>query len=154
MRVPDRSRRFQASNSDRSRWQIRLAVVRLIVASWPKVSTSIASTSRSTAQLLADDLFDDALEGQAHRQAGNLLDDAQQLAAAGEQLVDLGTDGLGGRYSWCTGVGLLREWSALGGNLRQLRVSTGVRTTPRCPDQGPDAKMTSVSAGHQWWEWR
>jgi hypothetical protein len=32
MRVPDRSRRFQASNSVRSRWQIRLTVVRLIVA--------------------------------------------------------------------------------------------------------------------------
>jgi len=43
----DRSRRFQASNSARRRWQIRLAVVRLIVASWPKTSTSIASTSRS-----------------------------------------------------------------------------------------------------------
>jgi hypothetical protein len=43
----ERSRRFQASNSARSRWQIRLAVVRLIVASSPKTSTSIASTSRS-----------------------------------------------------------------------------------------------------------
>jgi hypothetical protein len=43
----DRSRRFQASNSARRRWQIRLAVVRLIVASWPKTSTSIDSTSRS-----------------------------------------------------------------------------------------------------------
>jgi hypothetical protein len=43
----DRSRRRQVSNSARSRWQIRLTVVRLIVASWPKTSTSIASTSRS-----------------------------------------------------------------------------------------------------------
>jgi hypothetical protein len=43
----DRSPRFQASNSARRRWQIRLAVVRLIVASWPKTSTSIAATSRS-----------------------------------------------------------------------------------------------------------
>ena len=34
-------------NSARSRWQIRLTVERLIVASWPKTSTSIASTSRS-----------------------------------------------------------------------------------------------------------
>jgi hypothetical protein len=30
-----------------------------------------------TPQLLADDLVDDALEGQPHRQAGHLLDDAQ-----------------------------------------------------------------------------
>jgi hypothetical protein len=47
MRVPDRSRRFQASNSARSRWQIRLTVERLIVAWSPKTSASIASTSRS-----------------------------------------------------------------------------------------------------------
>jgi hypothetical protein len=52
-----------------------------------------------TAKLLTDDLLDDALEAQPHRQASDLLDDAQQFAAGGEQLVDLGTDGLGGRYS-------------------------------------------------------
>jgi hypothetical protein len=57
------------------------------------------------AKLLADDLFDHALEGQPHRQAGNLLDDAQQLPAGGEQLVDLGADGLGGRYSDSHGRG-------------------------------------------------
>src|SRR6266487_1514677 len=59
----------------------------------------------ATPQLLTDDLFDDALEGQPHRQAGDLLDDAQQLAAVGEQLVDLGADGLSGRYSWGHGRG-------------------------------------------------
>jgi hypothetical protein len=45
--VPDRSRRFQVSNSARSRWQIRLQVERLMVACSPKTSASIASTSRS-----------------------------------------------------------------------------------------------------------
>jgi hypothetical protein len=35
----------------------------------------------AAAELLADDLFDHALEGQPHRQPGHLLDDAQQLAA-------------------------------------------------------------------------
>lgn len=59
----------------------------------------------ATPELLTDDLFDDALEGQPHRQAGDLLDDAQQLATVGEQLVDLGADGLGGRYSWGHGRG-------------------------------------------------
>jgi hypothetical protein len=54
----------------------------------------------ATPELLTDDLFDDALEGQPHRQPGDLLDDAQQLAAVGEQLVDLGADDLSGRYSW------------------------------------------------------
>jgi hypothetical protein len=57
----------------------------------------------AAAELLADDLLDHALEGQAHRQPCDLLDDAQQLAAGREQLVDLGADGLGGRYSWCHG---------------------------------------------------
>jgi hypothetical protein len=33
----------------------------------------------AAAELLTDDLFDDALEGQPHRPAGHLLDDAQQL---------------------------------------------------------------------------
>jgi hypothetical protein len=46
-RTPVRSRRHQVSNSARSRWQIRLTVVLLIVASSPKTSASIASTSRS-----------------------------------------------------------------------------------------------------------
>jgi hypothetical protein len=64
---------------------------------------STAALIPAAAQLLADDLFDDALEGQPHRQPRDLLDDAQQLAATGEQLVDLGTDGLGGRYSSCHG---------------------------------------------------
>jgi hypothetical protein len=59
----------------------------------------------AAAELLADDLFDDALEGQAHRQPCDLLDDAQQLAAGRKQLVDLGADGLGGRYSCCHGRG-------------------------------------------------
>jgi hypothetical protein len=53
----------------------------------------------AAAELLADDLFDHALEGQPHRQAGYLLDDTQQLPAGGEQLMDLGADGLSGRYS-------------------------------------------------------
>jgi hypothetical protein len=35
----------------------------------------------AAAELLADDLVDHALERQPHRQAGNLLDDTQQLAA-------------------------------------------------------------------------
>jgi len=56
-----------------------------------------------TAQLLADDLLHHALEGQAYRQPRDLLQDAQQLAVGREQLVDLRTDGLGGRYSWCHG---------------------------------------------------
>jgi hypothetical protein len=47
MPTPVRSRRRQASNSTRSRWQIRLTVERLIVACSPKTSASIASTSRS-----------------------------------------------------------------------------------------------------------
>jgi hypothetical protein len=59
----------------------------------------------ATPELFTDDLFDDALEGQPHRQAGDLLDDAQQLAAVGEQLVDLGADGLSGRYSYSHGRG-------------------------------------------------
>jgi hypothetical protein len=59
----------------------------------------------AAAKLLADDLFDHALEGQPHRQAGHLLDDAQQLPARGEQLVELGADGLGGRYSYSHGRG-------------------------------------------------
>ncbi|GEM_PF-4450732 len=41
------SRRFQVSNSARRRWQMRLASGRLIVASLPKVSASIASMSGS-----------------------------------------------------------------------------------------------------------
>jgi hypothetical protein len=55
----------------------------------------------AAAELLADDLLDHALERQPHRQAGHLLDGAQQVpvGAGPEQLVDLGTDGLGGRYS-------------------------------------------------------
>jgi len=57
----------------------------------------------SPAELLEDDLLDHGLEGEAHRQAGDLLDRAHHIAAAGEQLVDLCTDGLGGRYSWCHG---------------------------------------------------
>jgi hypothetical protein len=59
----------------------------------------------AAAKLLTDDLFDHALERQPHRQAGHLLDDAQQLAAGCEQLMDLGADGLGGRYSWGHGRG-------------------------------------------------
>src|SRR6266545_211013 len=35
-----------------------------------------------------------------------------------------------------TGVGLLREWSALRGNLRPLHVYTGVLTPPACPSLG------------------
>jgi hypothetical protein len=64
-----------------------------------------AALVAATPELLTDDLFDDALEGQPHRQASDLLDDAQQLAAVGEQLVDLGADGLSGRYSWGHGRG-------------------------------------------------
>ncbi len=59
----------------------------------------------AAAKLLADDLFDDALEGQPHRQPCDLLDDAQQLVAGREQLMDLGADGLGGRYSCSHGRG-------------------------------------------------
>jgi hypothetical protein len=57
----------------------------------------------AAAQLLADDLLDHALEGQPHRQPRDLLDDAQQFVAGGEQVVDVGADGLGGRYSSCHG---------------------------------------------------
>jgi hypothetical protein len=57
------------------------------------------------AELLADELLDHALEGQPHRHAGHLLDDAQQLPASGEQLMDLGADGLGGDTHTTTGVG-------------------------------------------------
>jgi hypothetical protein len=57
------------------------------------------------AKLLADDLLDHALERQPHRQAGHLLDDAQQLPAGLEQLMDLSADGLGGRYSDSHGRG-------------------------------------------------
>ena len=57
----------------------------------------------AAAQLLADDLLYHALEGQAHRQPRDLLQDAQQLAVGREQLVDLGAEGLGGRYSCCHG---------------------------------------------------
>jgi hypothetical protein len=59
----------------------------------------------AAAKLLADELLHDALEGQPHRQAGHLLDDAQQLPAGLEQFVDLGADGLGRRYSYSHGRG-------------------------------------------------
>src|SRR4030095_16152165 len=52
-----------------------------------------------TCQLLADDLLHHALKGQPYRQPRDLLQDAQQLTVGREQLVDLGADGLGGRYS-------------------------------------------------------
>jgi hypothetical protein len=58
-----------------------------------------AALIAATPELLADDLLDHALEDEPHRQAGDLLDDAQQLPTGGEQLVDLGVDGLSGRYS-------------------------------------------------------
>ena len=51
------------------------------------------------AELLEDDLLHHRLEREAHRQACDLLDRAHQAAVAGEEVVDLGADGLGGRYS-------------------------------------------------------
>ena len=64
-----------------------------------------AALVAAAAKLLADDLVDDALEGQAHRQPCDLLDDAQQLPAGLEQLMNLSADGLGGRYSDSHGRG-------------------------------------------------
>jgi hypothetical protein len=64
-----------------------------------------AALVAAAAELLADDLLDDTLEGQPHRQPRDLLDDAQQLPARRKQLMDLGADGLGGRYSYSHGRG-------------------------------------------------
>ena len=58
-----------------------------------------------SAELLDDDLLDDVLEREAHRQACDLTDREEQVTLAVEGSVDLGADGLGGRYSWCRGRG-------------------------------------------------
>jgi hypothetical protein len=76
----------------------------------PAIAVALGHVLASTlvaaaAKLLADDLFDDALEGQPHRQPCDLLDDAQQLPAGLEQLMNLSADGLGGRYSDSHGRG-------------------------------------------------
>jgi len=54
-------------------------------------------------ELVADDFFDDGLERETHRQACYLLQDAEQVAVGREEVMDLCTDGLGRRYSWCHG---------------------------------------------------
>ena len=54
---------------------------------------------------LSAELLDDGLEREAHRQACGLLDRGEQVTLAVEGSVDLGADGLGGRYSWCRGRG-------------------------------------------------
>src|SRR6266545_3609753 len=48
-----------------------------------------------------------------------------------------------------TGVGLLREWSALRGNLRPLHVYTGVLTPPQ-PAAGPRGAWPSGRSGWLW----
>lgn len=63
----------------------------------------VASLIAAPAELVADDLLDDALEREAHRQACYLLQHAQQLPAGAEQVVNLCTDGLSRWYSWCHG---------------------------------------------------
>jgi hypothetical protein len=65
------------------------------------VALTLAAGVAVPPQELGDLGLQRGLEHQPHRRSGHLLEVLQQAASlgAGDQLVDLGTDGLAGRYS-------------------------------------------------------
>src|SRR5207245_2286959 len=67
----------------------------------------------------------DRLDHQPHAQPCDILQHVTQLTARAEQLMDLVTDALDGRYSNRHGVGLLRELVALEGTYARRRFPPG-----------------------------